>query len=86
MPNPYRPQNMNDTIDSLDGAPTVKGCTLFGPPSSAQRLEDGDLIVPAGIVVTRCPPGVARGASSWSWRSSDGIGRRGSRTPARGGA
>lgn len=82
----YCGHGLRGSIEPQDGAPTVKGCTLFGPPVSAAVAGDADLIVPDGIVVERCPPGVAQGASSWGWRSTDGIGLRGSRTAARGGA
>ncbi len=86
MPQIYPCPGSRDPSDTQDGTPSLKGCTLFGPPSPTVLLGDGDLTVPDGLVVEICPPGVAQGASSWSWRSSDGIGVRGSRTPARGGA
>lgn len=85
MPQIYRAPESRDPIDAKDGAPSLKGCTLFGPPASAAVAGDADLTVPDDVPVTRCPPGVAQGASSWSWRSSDGIGATGRRTPAQGG-
>ena len=48
MPRPYRDYVAAALIDSRDGTPSVKGCTLFGPPSPTLDLGDDDLIVPNG--------------------------------------
>lgn len=83
MQRPYRDYVAAALIDSQDGTPSVKGCTLFGPPSPRSHKGDDDLIIPAGLVVEKCPPGVARGA--FDYANVGGSGRSG-RVPARGGA
>lgn len=86
MPQVYRAHGFPDPIDTQDGTPVLKSAASVPAPSPTDPLEDGDLTVPADLVVEICPPGVAQGVCSWAWRSSDGIGATGRRTPAQGGA
>ena len=78
MPTPYPDSSSRRTAPSGDGAPTVKSHHPEAPTRATR--DDSDLIIPAGLAIVRCPPGVARGAYPWSW--DRGSGRGGRRMPA----